>query len=70
MKKAQSILEYIIILAAIIAAVLVAAGPDGVVRRAIGSMFSDSSQLIENQTSSFLDQAAGGYIDNDDGGQN
>lgn len=61
MKKAQSILEYIIILAAIVGTVIWAAGKNGPVRGAVEQMFTDSTDLMENKTGEFLDQAAGGY---------
>lgn len=62
MKKAQSILEYIIILAAVVGTVIWAAGSkDGPVRGAVKQMFTDSTDLMENKTGDFLEKAAGGY---------
>ena len=62
-RKAQSILEYIIVLSAIVAAVLVAVGTSqnpGVVRQAVDQMYADSTDLIQDKTSEFYESAAGG----------
>ncbi|MFA7676610.1 MAG: hypothetical protein WCY34_00380 [Candidatus Omnitrophota bacterium] len=59
-RKAQSILEYIIVLSAVIVAVLAAASKDGVISKAVTKMFGDSATLIEDQSSEFLSRAAGG----------
>ena len=59
-KKAQSILEYIIVLSAIVLAVIAASKEGGPIRGAVDQMFSDSSQLITDKTSDFLSRAAGG----------
>ncbi|MDD5194834.1 MAG: hypothetical protein PHQ96_04050 [Candidatus Omnitrophica bacterium] len=53
-RKAQSILEYIIILSAITAAVIAAAG--SVVTPAVSKMFNDSSDVITNKTGMFRNQ--------------
>lgn len=55
-KKAQSILEYVIVLTAIVAAIMVATGPQGVVNTAIGNMFTDASNVITNSSQNFKDQ--------------
>ena len=55
-RKAQSILEYIIVLSAIIVAVIAAA--NGPIKEAVGNMFNDSSQLISDKSSDFLSRAA------------
>ncbi|MDD5070474.1 MAG: hypothetical protein PHV17_07065 [Candidatus Omnitrophica bacterium] len=57
-RKAQSILEYIIVLSAIIVAVIAAA--KGVVTNSVNKMFSDSAGVIETQSTNFLDNAASG----------
>ncbi|MFH1771297.1 MAG: hypothetical protein ABH872_00600 [Candidatus Omnitrophota bacterium] len=54
-KKAQSILEYIIVLSAIIVAVIAAA--NGPIRNAINQMFTDSSEVMTTQTATFLNNA-------------
>lgn len=59
-KRAQSILEYIIVLSAIVLAVIAAAKEGGPIRGAVDQMFNDSSQLITDKTSDFLSRAAGG----------
>lgn len=56
MRKTQSILEYVIILAAITAAVIAAA--QGPVRQAVTNMFNDASQVITNTTTDFRARAA------------
>jgi Flp pilus assembly pilin Flp len=56
-RKAQSILEYIIILSAIVIAVIAAARPGGVVRQAVDNMYTDTSSVITTQASTFKDQA-------------
>ncbi len=53
-RSAQSILEYIIVLSAITAAVLAATAEGGPLRNAIDKMFNDSSQVIEDKSSLFL----------------
>ena len=57
-RKAQSILEYIIVLSAIIVAVIAAA--KGVVTKSVEKMFGDSAGVIETQSDNFLDNAASG----------
>jgi Flp pilus assembly pilin Flp len=57
-RKAQSILEYIIVLSAIVAAVIAMA--KGPVTNAVNKMFTDSGQVIEKSTSTFSSQAATG----------
>ena len=60
-KKAQSILEYILVLAAIITAVILAtSGPDSVVQSSIGSMFDESSGVITEKSETFSSKIAGG----------
>ena len=59
-KSAQSILEYIIVLSAIIVAVLAATMKDGPLSKAITKMFNDSSQVIEDQSTDFLQRVGGG----------
>ncbi|MBN3040563.1 MAG: hypothetical protein JW867_05505 [Candidatus Omnitrophica bacterium] len=54
-RKAQSILEYIIVLSAIIAAVILAAR--GPVTNAVNKMFDDSTTLMEERTTSFVTNA-------------
>lgn len=57
-KKAQSILEYVIVLSAIVAAVIaMARGP---VTQAVNKMFNDSSKMIQDKSGVFYNQAAGG----------
>ena len=51
-RKAQSILEYIIVLSAIIVAVIAAA--NGPIKNAVTKMYGDSSTVIENNASGFL----------------
>lgn len=50
-KKAQSILEYVIVLSAIVAAVIAAA--NGPVKTAVSKMFSDSSETMSTATDNF-----------------
>jgi phage-related minor tail protein len=57
-KKAQSILEYVIVLSAIVTAVIAAAKPGGPIRQAIDNMFSDASNVISERCSAFRQQAA------------
>lgn len=57
-RRAQSILEYVIVLSAIVVAVIAAAAPDGPIRRAVDNMFADSAKLIEDRTTDFLSGAA------------
>lgn len=59
-KRSQSILEYIIVLSAIVLAVIAASQEGGPIRGAVDKMFTDSSQLIKDKSSDFLSQAAGG----------
>ncbi|MCF7907280.1 MAG: hypothetical protein K9L86_00165 [Candidatus Omnitrophica bacterium] len=59
-KKAQSILEYIIVLSAIVLAVIAASKEGGPIQGAVEQMFNDSSQLIKDKSSDFLNRAAGG----------
>jgi len=56
--KAQSILEYIIVLSAITLAVLAASNEGGPIRKAVDKMFTDSGDLIEAKTDLFLKNAA------------
>jgi len=57
-KKAQSILEYVIVLSAIVAAVIaMARGP---VTQAVNKMFTDSSNVIQQKSGIFYQQSAGG----------
>jgi hypothetical protein len=56
-KAAQSILEYIIVLSAIVAAVIaMARGP---VTNAVNKMFTDSSGVIEQSSTTFRTSTAG-----------
>ena len=55
-RKAQSILEYVIVLSAIIAAVIAAA--NGPIKKAVTDMFQDSSDLISDKTQDFYSKAA------------
>ena len=58
-RRAQSILEYIIVLAAIITAVIAAtSGANSPVQQAIGQMFTDSQGVINRSTGDFLQNAA------------
>jgi len=59
-KRAQSILEYIIVLSAVTTAVIAATKDGGHIKNAINKMFQDASTLIEDKTSEFLANAAGG----------
>ena len=59
-KQSQSILEYIIVLSAIVLAVIAASKEGGPIRGAVDQMFKDSSQLIKDKSSDFLNRAAGG----------
>ena len=54
-RKSQSILEYLIVLSAIIVAVIALA--KGPVTNAVNKMFNDSSQLIEEKSGDFLQKA-------------
>lgn len=54
-RKAQSILEYIIVLSAIIVAVIAMA--QGPVTDAVNKMFTDSTGMMESKTGSFAAQA-------------
>ncbi len=57
-KKAQSILEYVIILGAVVLAVIAAtSGPNAPIKQAVEKMFSDSANLIEDKTDDFLTRA-------------
>ena len=83
-RKAQNVLEYILVLSAVILAVIAATigigrtgagGGDGdglgggVVMTAVDSMYDDATTLIEDQTASFLTMGAGAYYSGDgDGG--
>ena len=57
-KRAQSILEYIIVLSAIVAAVILMARD--VITPAVNNMFGNAAQLIENETGDFLAKAGTG----------
>lgn len=48
LKKSQSILEYIIVVSAIVVAVLAAA--ENLIKPAVNKMFTDSSNIIETST--------------------
>ena len=61
-KSAQSILEYVIVLTAIVAAIMVATNPGGVVRTAIDNMFQNASNVITNSSTNFQNQVAGGTV--------
>lgn len=54
-RKAQSILEYVIVLTAIIVAVIALA--QGPITRAVNTMFNDSADLIEQKSADFLSAA-------------
>ena len=54
-REAQSILEYIIVLSAIIVAVLAMA--KGPVTDAVNKMFTDSTSMMQSKTGSFAAQA-------------
>jgi Flp pilus assembly pilin Flp len=54
-RKSQSILEYIIVLSAIIVAVIAAS--TGPVKEAVEKMFDDSTTLMEERTGSFAANA-------------
>ena len=54
-RKSQSMLEYIIVLSAIIVAVIVAA--QGPVQTAVSKMFSDSTTMMDSKTGSFAASA-------------
>lgn len=59
--KAQSILEYILVLAAIIIAVIAAtSGEDSLVQSAITNMFTQASDVISDKSTAFYNHAAGG----------
>ena len=60
-KKAQSILEYVIILAAIVAAIIY--GARTFIEPAVKQIFSDSAEVIETKSFEFTDKAGGGYSD-------
>jgi hypothetical protein len=56
-RKAQSILEYVIVLSAIVAAVIaMARGP---VTNAVNKMFQDASNVISETSGTFYSNAAG-----------
>jgi len=55
MRKAQSILEYIIVLSAIVGAVILASGPGGPIREAIDKMYEDAGQVMQEKSSDFVD---------------
>ena len=55
-RKAQSILEYILVLSAVVVAVIAAS--QGVVTNAVNQMFTDSSNVITGRTSTFANSAA------------
>jgi len=56
-RKAQSILEYIIILSAIVAGVIVARSH---VNSAVQTTVEDASSVIERMSTQFVDKAGGG----------
>ena len=60
-RKAQSILEYVIILAAIVAAIIY--GARTFIEPAVKNVFSDSGEVIETKSLEFLGKAGGGYSD-------
>ncbi|MBD3246924.1 MAG: hypothetical protein GF333_07980 [Candidatus Omnitrophica bacterium] len=57
-RNAQSVLEYVIVLSAIIAAVIL--GARRYITPAIDQMYSDSAGVVQSQSTLFLDEAAGG----------
>ena len=57
-RKGQSILEYVIILTAVVAAIIFAA--HNVVTPAVDQMFEDAADVIDVQSAHFLDKAGGG----------
>ncbi len=60
-RKAQSILEYILVLAAIITAVIAAtSGEDSIIQSAITNMFNQAGSVITDKSNDFYNHAAGG----------
>ncbi|UCC95661.1 MAG: hypothetical protein JSW40_02650 [Candidatus Omnitrophota bacterium] len=57
-RKGQSILEYIIVLSAIVAAVLAASKE--LIKPAVRDMMDDASKVIQEKSDDFLLHAAGG----------
>ena len=57
-KRAQSILEYIIVLSAVIVAVIWAA--QNLVQPSVRRMFNNATQAMDRETGEFLDNVAGG----------
>ena len=58
-KKAQSILEYILVLSAIVAAVVAATGKNGVVTKAVDKMLGEASGTIEDASTNFRSNVGG-----------
>jgi len=65
-KKAQSILEYVIILAAIVAAIIY--GARTFIQPATQDIFKRSGMVIDTKSIEFLDKAGGGYSDPNESG--
>ena len=60
--KSQAILEYILVLTAIVLAILWATRDENsAVQKAVRNMFVDAMTLIEDKTSDFATQGGGGY---------
>jgi ABC-type uncharacterized transport system permease subunit len=64
-RKAQSILEYVIILAAIVAAIIY--GARQYIQPAVEKVFYDSGEVIDTKSLEFLNKAGGGYSDPSEG---
>ncbi|MDD4183388.1 MAG: hypothetical protein PHT53_06175 [Candidatus Omnitrophica bacterium] len=58
-RKAQSILEYILVLSAIVAAVVAATGQNGVVTKAVDKMFNEASGTITDASTNFRNNVGG-----------
>ena len=58
-KKSQSILEYVIILAAVVAALIATA--NSVINPAVQQMITDSADVIENKSAQFINLSGGGF---------
>ena len=86
-RKAQNVLEYVLVVTAITLAVIAAtigigrtgggatgnapggALTNGMVMDAVNQMYSDATELIERETTSFLHLGAGSYYDDEDDGE-
>ncbi|MDD4294769.1 MAG: hypothetical protein PHP69_04590 [Candidatus Omnitrophica bacterium] len=55
-RKAQSILEYIIVLSAIVVAVIAAS--ENIIKPAVQDMFQDSADVITDNTDTFVNNVA------------